>query len=165
VNIPRKSKRKRSLEEILQQVQDERGKNTIRYRNNNNAASQNKWNLMSYRIEKGKEGEFLVAQHLKKHGYKIIAQNYRRRFGEVDLIAQKHDTLAFVEVKWRNNPLIDPAELISISKQRKIVSVAKEFLSKHTDLEVVCRFDVALIEQNNNSINLQYIPNAFTSFD
>ncbi len=120
---------------------------------------------MSYRIEKGKEGEFLVARHLEKHGYKIIAQNYRRRFGEVDLIAQKHDTLAFVEVKWRNNPLIDPAELIGPAKQKKIISVAKEFLSKHTDLEVVCRFDVALIEQNNNSINLQYIPNAFTSFD
>jgi putative endonuclease len=120
---------------------------------------------LNYRIEKGKEGELLVAQYLQKEGYKIITQNYRKRFGEVDLIAQKDDTIAFVEVKWRRNPLIDSAELIGPSKQKKIISIAKQFLSKHTHLEVTCRFDVALIEQYNNSINLQYIPNAFTTFD
>jgi putative endonuclease len=120
---------------------------------------------LNYRIIKGQEGELLVAQHLQKEGYKIITKNYRKFFGEVDLIAQKEDTIAFVEVKWRNNPLIDPAELIGPSKQKKIISIAKYYLSQHTDLEVVCRFDVALIEQNNNSINLLYIPNAFTSFD
>jgi len=120
---------------------------------------------MNYRIEKGKEGELLVAQYLQKYGYKIITQNYRKRFGEIDIIAQKNDTIAFVEVKWRHNPLIDSAELIGPSKQKKIISIAKEFLSKHTHEDVVYRFDVALIEQNNNSINLQYIPNAFTTFD
>lgn len=120
---------------------------------------------MNYRIAKGKEGELLVAEYLKKAGYSIIAQNYRKSFGEVDLIAQKKDTIAFVEVKWRHNPLIDPAEVINRSKQKKIISIAKEFLSKHTDKEFIYRFDVALIEDSNNSINLQYIPNAFTTFD
>jgi putative endonuclease len=120
---------------------------------------------LNYRIEKGKEGELLVAEYLQKEGYKIIAQNYRKRFGEVDLIAQKDDTIAFVEVKWRHNPLIDSAELIGPLKQKKIVSIAKQFLSQHTHLEIICRFDVALIEEHNNSINLQYIPNAFTAFD
>jgi putative endonuclease len=121
---------------------------------------------LNYRIEKGKEGESLVARYLEKHGYSIVTQNYRKRFGEIDLIAKKDDTIAFVEVKWRNNPLVDPAELIGPSKQRKIISIAKEFLSKHTNFDVVCRFDVALIEQNNNnSIKLQYIPNAFNTFD
>jgi putative endonuclease len=120
---------------------------------------------MNYKITKGQEGELLVAQHLQKEGYKIITQNYRKFYGEIDLIAQKGETLAFVEVKWRHNPLIDSAELIGPSKQKKIIRVAKLFLSQHTQLECVCRFDVALIEQNNNSINLQYIPNAFTTFD
>lgn len=120
---------------------------------------------MSYKIEKGKEGELLVARHLEKYGYTIVAKNYRKSFGEVDLIAQKNDTLAFVEVKWRNNPLIDPAEIISWPKQKKIISIAKHFLAQHTEKDFVCRFDVALIEQQNNSINLQYIPNAFNSFD
>ena len=120
---------------------------------------------MNYRIQKGKEGELLVAQYLQKRGYTLITQNYRKSFGEVDIIAHKDDVLAFVEVKWRHNPLVDPAELIGPSKQKKIITIAKQFLSKHTYLDVVCRFDVALIEETNNSINLQYIPNAFTSFD
>lgn len=120
---------------------------------------------MNYRINKGKEGELFVAQYLQKNGYTIIAQNYRKRFGEIDLIAKKNDTIAFVEVKWRNNPLIDSAELIGPSKQKKIISIAKEFLSKHTQVDMVYRFDVALVEYNNNALNLQYIFNAFTTFD
>lgn len=121
---------------------------------------------MNYNIAKGKEGELYVAQYLQNNGYKILAQNYRKRFGEIDIIAKKNDTLIFVEVKWRKNPLIDSAELVGPSKQKKIIFIAKEFLSKHTQLEVICRFDVALIEQcTNQSINLQYIPNAFTTFD
>lgn len=120
---------------------------------------------MDYRIEKGKEGELLVRQYLQKEGFTLVTQNYRKRFGEIDIIAHKDDILAFVEVKWRHNPLVDPAELIGPSKQRKIISIAKEFLSKHTYEDVVCRFDVALIEETNNSITLQYIDNAFTTFD
>jgi putative endonuclease len=120
---------------------------------------------MDYRIQKGKEGELLVMQYLQKEGFTLITQNYRKRFGEIDIIAHKDDVLAFVEVKWRHNPLVDPAELIGPSKQRKIISIAKEFLSKHTYDDVVCRFDVALIEETNNSINLLYIDNAFTTFD
>jgi len=120
---------------------------------------------MDYRIQKGKQGEQMVADYLQTHGYKILNQNFRKPFGEVDIIAQKHDTIAFVEVKWRRNPLIDPAEIISPSKQRKIVTIAKVFLSQHTDLEVVCRFDVALIEETNNSLELRYIINAFSAFD
>lgn len=120
---------------------------------------------MNYKIQKGKEGELLVAKYLQKNGYTIITQNYRKRFGEVDIIAQKKDTVAFVEVKWRHNPLVDPAELISPAKQKKIVSIAKVFLAKHNDEEVICRFDVALIEDNNNSIKLRYIENAFNAFD
>lgn len=121
--------------------------------------------MINYRIEKGKEGELLVVQCLQKRGYTIVAQNYRKHNGEIDIIAHKKDVLAFVEVKWRRNPLVDPAELIGPSKQKKIITVAKYFLSQHTYSDVVCRFDVALIEETNNSINLRYIPNAFTTFN
>src|SRR5207253_8680675 len=110
--------------------------------------------------------EHLVALYLQQKGYTIVATNFRHRCAEVDLIAQKGDTLAFVEVKWRNNPLIDSAELISIPKQKKITTIAKIFLSYHTDYQdVICRFDVALVEKNNNSLHIRYIPNAFFAFD
>ena len=120
---------------------------------------------MSYNIQKGKSGEQLVANYLVKQGYRIISQNYRRPYGEVDIIAKKDDVVAFVEVKWRKNPLIDPAEIINISKQKKIVSIAKLFLTQHTNEDIVCRFDVALIEEHNNNLSLRYIINAFSAFD
>src|SRR3990167_9689470 len=116
---------------------------------------------MSYKIEKGKDGEQFVANYLVTQGYRILHHNYRHRQGEVDIIAKKNDTVAFVEVKWRKNPLIDPAEIINVSKQKKIVSVAKLFLSQHTNEDIVCRFDVALVEERNNVLSLRYIVNAF----
>jgi putative endonuclease len=121
--------------------------------------------MINYRITKGKEGEEFVADYLKKHGFTLLTQNYRKQYGEVDLIALNGETLAFVEVKWRRNPLIDPAEIITLSKQKKIIRIAKEFLSKHTELDVVCRFDVAIVEEYNNSQKLRYIANAFTILD
>src|SRR5689334_10726504 len=100
---------------------------------------------MTQNIEKGKRGELFVSQYLVKNGYSILHANYRHRLGEVDIIAKKDNVVAFVEVKLRNNPLIDPAEIITLSKQKKIVSVAKLFLAKHTNDEIICRFDVALV--------------------
>jgi len=121
---------------------------------------------MSYKIEKGKNGESYVADYLKKYGYTILYQNYRTMTGEVDIIAKKGDTVAFVEVKLRKNPLIDPAEVINWSKQKKIISVAKQFLSKHTNYQdIICRFDVALIEECNDGLRLRYIAHAFSAFE
>lgn len=122
---------------------------------------------MNYRIKTGKQGEQLVVEYLQKHDYTIIAQNYRKQFGEIDIIACKDDVLAFIEVKFRSNPLIDPAEIISFKKQQSIIKIAKYFLSTstiaHTDF--ICRFDVALIEKTNITLELRYIPNAFTDFN
>lgn len=117
---------------------------------------------MNRRIEKGKKGEQLVAQYLKDRGYSILAVNFRHFLGEIDIIAHTQDIVAFVEVKWRSNPLVDPAEIINYTKQKKISTVAKLFLSQHTKYqECVHRFDVALIEENNTTITIRYIIDAF----
>src|SRR5581483_1053922 len=121
--------------------------------------------LMSSNIQKGKEGEQFVANYLLKQGYRIIHQNFRHKYGEVDIIAKKDEVVAFVEVKWRKNPLIDPAEIINSAKQKKIISVAKLFLTHHTNEDIVCRFDVALVEEHNHSLQLRYISNAFSAFE
>ena len=119
--------------------------------------------MKNKKIFLGKRGEEFVAKHLERQGFSIIAHNYRKRFGEIDLIAQKNDLIVFVEVKARHNPYIDPAEVIIHSKQRKIIMVAKEFLSTHTYINATYRFDVALVEYQKNEIILQYIENAFTA--
>lgn len=107
----------------------------------------------------GNKGEQLVITQLEQEGFSIKRRNYTKQFGEIDIIAQKGDLLLFVEVKNRHNPLFDMTELISRSKQRKIIAVAKSFLASYNITQVTCRFDVALV---TSSKKIEYIENAFT---
>ena len=119
---------------------------------------------MNLRKKKGDYAEQLVCQYLIDNGFVIIVRNYRKRYGEIDIIAKKNNLLIFVEVKRRDTNQIDPSEVIVSNKQRKIISVAKEFLSTHTDtITHICRFDVALVGNKNNNLQIRYIANAFTA--
>jgi putative endonuclease len=93
----------------------------------------------------GLQGEQFIAEQLEKAGYTIRARNYRKTYGEIDLVAEKASVIAFVEVKFRKKNFIDPAELIPLSKQAKIIKTALAFLSEHNMSEKIARFDVALI--------------------
>jgi putative endonuclease len=109
----------------------------------------------------GKQGEDAVASFLKKEGFTILATNYRKFFGEIDIIAQKHDVIAFVEVKTRQKSYFDLSRLVIVSKQRKIIKTAEAFIAEKKLSQKIFRFDVALLEKNINHSSLHYIPNAF----
>ena len=47
-------------------------------------------------------GELFTARYLRDRGYRIITSGYSCRFGEIDIVAMKGDTLCFVEVKTRD---------------------------------------------------------------
>lgn len=109
----------------------------------------------------GEQGEQLIADKLEVEGFKIVARNYLKRNGEIDIIAQKDDLLVFVEVKTRFNPLFDSAEIIDPIKQKKILTVAKQYLAEHNVQNMYCRFDVALVEHTHGTQTITYIPDAF----
>ena len=90
----------------------------------------------------GAWGEALAAQYLQKKRFKIIATNYRTRFGEIDLIAANHHFLVFVEVKLRKSDKFANAfEYVDLHKQERLRTTAGIYLSQHpTDLQP--RFDV-----------------------
>ena len=54
----------------------------------------------------GKQSEDFIALYLQKLGFKILEQNYKKFFGEIDIIAKKNDLVVFVEVKARKNSQI-----------------------------------------------------------
>lgn len=110
----------------------------------------------------GIHGEELVARKLISEGFTILERNYRKVYGEVDLIAQKKNLITFVEVKMRSKQLFDLTQLITPSKQRKIIMVAKEFISKSKLRHATFQFDVAIVEATHNGPEICYIPNAFT---
>lgn len=109
-------------------------------------------------IHLGTRGEERACNELRKLGYKIIARNFRSRYGEIDLVASRDSVIAFVEVKLRTSIYFELSSVITTSKQRKILRTAQYFLSRYPDKgNKVYRFDVALIEGDH----LRYISNAF----
>ena len=90
----------------------------------------------------GAWGEALAAEYLRKKHYKIIANGFHCRFGEIDLIAQNRKFLVFVEVKLRKSARFAQArEYVDTRKQDKLRVTASVYLSQYpTDLQP--RFDV-----------------------
>ena len=84
----------------------------------------------------GNLGEREAARHLKKNGYKILERNYTALGAEIDIIARKDNTIAFVEVKTRNLKYLGykearPASSVTPEKQRKIIKVASSYIARH----------------------------------
>lgn len=90
----------------------------------------------------GAWGEALAAAYLQKKRYKVVATNYRSRFGEIDLIVSNRKNLVFVEVKLRRSAHFAQArEFVDRRKQDKIRTTAEIYLSEFpTNLQA--RFDV-----------------------
>ena len=87
-------------------------------------------------------GEALAAEYLRRKRYEIVAQGYRCRFGEIDLIVKNRNYLAFVEVKLRKSDRFASAmEYVDRRKQDRLRMTASMYLSQNpTDLQP--RFDV-----------------------
>lgn len=120
---------------------------------------------MHYRAHIGKEAEEKVAAKLIKDGFTILERNYRKRHGEIDLIASKPGLLVFVEVKMRKENYFDLGDVITYGKQRKIIAVAKGYIGLRNTMHESYRFDVALLHGESNQLTVTYIENAFNEGD
>ncbi|MBO7401758.1 MAG: YraN family protein [Lachnospiraceae bacterium] len=97
--------------------------------------------------KKGKQGEELAAKLLEHNGYEILCMNYRKRSGEIDIVAKDGEYLCFVEVKYRKTVGSGyPEEAVGPAKMRKIRHTALFYMfeNKIPDTHPV-RFDVCLI--------------------
>ncbi len=94
----------------------------------------------------------LVCQQLRAQGWQIVAQQWRCRWGEIDIIARGERVLAFIEVKTRQSGSWDQEGRLAVDrrKQRKLIRTAAEFLQRFPSLaDLECRFDVALVEHRS----------------
>ena len=110
-------------------------------------------------------GERYAAEYLLKKGYKIAARNFRSRFGEIDIVAENADFVAFVEVKTRSRDYISrPSEAVTAAKQRKIIKTAQFYLLR-SEKELQPRFDVIeIVTASKNDfrvLEIQHIEDAF----
>ncbi len=110
----------------------------------------------------GYTGEEAVCSYLEGRGYRVIERNYTVRGGEIDIIAEDGEFIAFVEVKTRRkDPLVSGFEAINSRKQQFIIRTAEAYLSR-VGSELQPRFDVASVEFDGVRIcGIEYIENAF----
>jgi len=96
----------------------------------------------------GSAAETLAARFLEAHGLEIVLRNYRRRFGEIDIVAREDDVLVIVEVRSRaSDEFGGAAASVDGWKQRKIVRTAQLLLQERRDLaRLRARFDVILVD-------------------
>ena len=113
----------------------------------------------------GRWGESVVAEWLRKNGYKVIGVGYRCRYGEIDLIAEKGKCICFTEVKLRRNADFALArEFVDRRKQEKLRLTAQHYLCERSS-ELQPRFDVAEVYApqgiSTKKPQINYIENAF----
>jgi putative endonuclease len=95
----------------------------------------------------GKAGEDLAVAELERRQYVILDRRYRTRHGEIDIVARDGETTVFIEVKARATPEFGTAaEAVTPQKQRRLVSMATDYLARHGLLERPCRFDVVAVD-------------------
>jgi putative endonuclease len=108
----------------------------------------------------GAQAEQLAAQYLQLQGLILIAQNYRCRFGEIDLIMRDGTTIVFIEVRLRHHSGFGGAAAsIDARKQKRIISTAQQYLAGLVRIPP-CRFDAVLIDDAQGS-SMQWLKNAF----
>ncbi|MGB8645369.1 MAG: YraN family protein [Anaerolineae bacterium] len=112
----------------------------------------------------GDSAERVAALYLEEHGFRILARNVRTREGEIDLIAEDADGLAFVEVKARRGTSYgSPEEAITPRKQLQLVRLADAFMAREAALAGrPWRIDVVAIELDRAGkvVRLNHIKNA-----
>lgn len=94
---------------------------------------------------RGRSAELRAALALMLKGYRILAWRYRAPFGEVDLIARRGDTIAFVEVKARSDVRAG-VDAVPFAAQRRIAAAGEHFLARQADIaRLSWRNDVVVV--------------------
>jgi len=114
--------------------------------------------------ELGKLGEELAVEFLQKTGYDILETNYVYQKAEIDIIAQKENLLAVVEVKTRSSIEFGlPQDFVKPKKIQLLVKAVNEYVVSN-DLEVEVRFDIVAIYKDNKEFKIDHLEDAFYHF-
>ncbi|RKS96582.1 YraN family protein [Chryseobacterium defluvii] len=121
---------------------------------------------MAQHNEFGKKAEELAVEYVKKQGYKILTRNFRFQKAEIDIIAEKDNIIAVIEVKARStDAFMLPQEAVTKTKIRSIVSAANHYLeefNKHNEV----RFDIiSVLPDEKGNLSIEHITDAFEAFD
>lgn len=121
---------------------------------------------MNRRRERGKLGEDIACKYLLQRGYRILSRNYRTRYGEVDIVAQRDACLVFVEVKARSGGAYGlPRDAVDARKQGRLYRCAQQYMQENSSNfheQTGIRIDVIEVYLLGDSVKVHHIPAAIT---
>jgi putative endonuclease len=119
---------------------------------------------MAAHNELGKLGEELAVDYLTKNGYSILETNWTFQKAEIDIIAQKEDILAIVEVKTRSSLEFGlPQDFVKPKKIQLLVKAVDAYVIER-DLDIEVRFDIIAINKEDKSFAIEHLIDAFYHF-
>ena len=108
----------------------------------------------------GEKGEIKAREFLINKNYTILSSNWRYQHKEIDLIAQKDNTLVIVEVKTRTSNYISPKESVRKKKQQNLIIAANAYVQIN-NLDIDVRFDIIEVIIQNKEYTVNHIKEAF----
>ena len=112
----------------------------------------------------GKLGEELAVEFLQNKGYQILETNWVFQKAEIDIIAQKENILAAIEVKTRSSIEFGlPQDFVNPKKIQLLVKAINEYVTVN-ELDVEVRFDIIAILKEVSNFNIEHIKEAFYYF-
>lgn len=116
-------------------------------------------------LQRGRSAEERAARFLEAQGVVILERNFRRRAGEIDIVARDGATLAIVEVRARATRAYGGAAAsVGARKQRRLIRAASLLLAAHPEWrKMPARFDVVTEEGDGEGARMEWIRHAFTT--
>lgn len=119
---------------------------------------------MAQHNELGKLGEELAVAYLQKEGYTILATNWVYQKAEIDILAQKENILAVVEVKTRSSIEFGlPQDFVKPKKIQLLVKAVDAYINQN-EIDANVRFDIIAIHKEKGSYSIEHITDAFYYF-
>ncbi|MNQ85532.1 hypothetical protein D3C85_1007000 [compost metagenome] len=123
---------------------------------------------MAEHNELGKKGEELAVKYLQEDGYEILDRNWTFQKAEIDIIAQKDNYLAIVEVKTRSSlDFGDPQDFVKPKKIQLLIKAVNAYINdREMDFEdtIEVRFDIIAIHKNGETFAIEHLTDAFYHF-
>ena len=114
------------------------------------------------RHEIGMKGQQAAKRFLLDKGYMVLAENYRMRTSEIDIIARDGMYIVFAEVKYRKGDSHGlPRESVDRRKQKRIIEAALHYIYISELNDADFRFDVVEVLEAEGKMRINHISNAF----
>ncbi len=110
----------------------------------------------------GELGERIAERWLRRQGWRVVNRRFRSGHRDIDLVVERHGTVAFVEVKARKGREFgDPVEAVNWRKQRELTRSAKVWIDRHGTPFDSYRFDVVGVLLDGDRVLVRHVPSAF----